>query len=229
VKWAYLDESIRPGRMVIAAVVVETGDVRQARLGMRSALLPGQRRLHLTDERPARRHLILDLVARQALVAIAEAAPTHGRRHAQVQDELPRKVVRRVAASGARRIVLDRVAEELLEADRATISRALAGVAPDVLYDHLPSTADPLLWAADAVAWAVGAGGHAAARLAPIMRAPDAQHPAAPRPGSQPGALPTPTGVSDASMTCRRQVRQRPSARHPRWTPTIPGRGRWHW
>ena len=171
-KWAYIDESIRPGRMVLAAVVVDTRDVRDVRLALRSALLPGQRRLHLTDERPSRRHLILDLVARQPLIGLTASASTHGHRHADVRHDLLTGVVRALAVQDVRRMVLDRVAEELLEVDRATISAALVDMAGPVIYDHEPSAGDPMLWAADALAWSVGAGGHSATRLARILRSP---------------------------------------------------------
>lgn len=44
--------------------------------------------------------------------------------------------------------------------DRAAIAHALAGVDRRLhpVYDHRPSVSEPLLWAADAVCWAVGAG-----------------------------------------------------------------------
>ena len=45
--------------------------------------------------------------------------------------------------------------------DRTVITHALAGI-DRVLrptFDHRPSRDEPLLWAADAVCWAVGAGG----------------------------------------------------------------------
>jgi hypothetical protein len=45
--------------------------------------------------------------------------------------------------------------------DRAAIAHALAGVDRHLhpVYDHHSGYSEPLLWAADAVCWATGAGG----------------------------------------------------------------------
>jgi hypothetical protein len=44
--------------------------------------------------------------------------------------------------------------------DRNTIAYALAGIdrRRHPVYDHRPASSEPLLWAADAVCWAAGAG-----------------------------------------------------------------------
>jgi hypothetical protein len=58
-----------------------------------------------------------------------------------------------------------------LARDRATIAAALRqrGRLTPLTYDHRPSDTDPALWAADAVCWAVGAGGHWRQRIDPVL------------------------------------------------------------
>src|SRR5262245_11126631 len=46
--------------------------------------------------------------------------------------------------------------------------RQLGRVTP-FTYDHRSSDTDPALWAADAVCWAVGAGGHWRRRIDPVL------------------------------------------------------------
>jgi hypothetical protein len=59
--------------------------------------------------------------------------------------------------------------------DRASIAGALAGVDHRLhpVYDHRPSHAEPLLWAADAVCWAAGAGGDWQRRIAGVLAVRD--------------------------------------------------------
>jgi hypothetical protein len=59
--------------------------------------------------------------------------------------------------------------------DRNTIGHALqriGGTAP-VVYDHRRSHTEPLLWAADALCWAVGAGGDWRRRVAAVVEVRD--------------------------------------------------------
>jgi hypothetical protein len=92
--WAFSDESERGQRMLLAVVFVPSGALDGARAELRKLLLPGQRRIHTSDESSRRRRLLLDAVAGPHCPA----------------------------------------------------------------YDHRPARTEPLLWAADAVCWAVGAG-----------------------------------------------------------------------
>ncbi|WP_241832888.1 hypothetical protein [Amycolatopsis sp. CB00013] len=64
-------------------------------------------------------------------------------------------------AKNAHRLVLDSRDHRDVH-DRRTLQRAL-GHRPsktELTYEHLNSTAEPLLWISDAVGWCFGAGGH---------------------------------------------------------------------
>lgn len=54
--------------------------------------------------------------------------------------------------------------------DRDTIGHALQRLdAQHLVYDHRRSHTEPLLWAADAVSWAAGAGGDWRRRINPML------------------------------------------------------------
>ena len=71
----FLDETKRHG-YVVAAVAVPPGDLAPLRSVVRGLVLPGQRRVHMKDERDSRRREIA-----AALVASAAASVTTARRH----------------------------------------------------------------------------------------------------------------------------------------------------
>jgi hypothetical protein len=59
--------------------------------------------------------------------------------------------------------------------DRASSAHALIGVDAHLhpAYDHRPAWSEPLLWAADAACWAVGAGGDWQRRLGGMLTVRD--------------------------------------------------------
>ncbi|MDE0805589.1 MAG: hypothetical protein OSA99_19995 [Acidimicrobiales bacterium] len=158
-KWAFSDESRRKPHMLMAAVIIDTHAVAAARQEMRTLLLPRQRRLHMTDERQSRRDQILDVVARLPVDGFAVVAITSGRRIPDVRADLLRHVAGELIGGGVERWTLDGVEGVERDRDRSVLTTHLRSVGAELLFDHLPTQADPLLWAADAVAWAVGSGG----------------------------------------------------------------------
>lgn len=81
------------------------------------------------------------------------------------------EAVRDLVTLRARRVVIDS-REEQDRHDEATIYRALGGKpsATGVTYEHLKSTATPLLWIPDAIAWCYGAGGNWRQRVEPTIK-----------------------------------------------------------
>lgn len=153
-KWAFSDESRRRGAMFVGVAVVATHDVAAARARMRGLLLPGQRRLHLTDERSSPRSTILGAVLELPAAGFVARASTSGRRIVDVRRELLTHVLDALLADGVDRWTLDGVERIQRDRDRAVIGdrlRALGG--ERLLYDHQPSSAEPLLWLADAITW----------------------------------------------------------------------------
>jgi hypothetical protein len=175
--WAFSDESERAAVMLMAVVTVAPGDVENARTTMRSLLLPGERRIHTSDESLRRRRQILDtLVRAESLSAVvlrhrrSEGTNKPAARHLLLQAATGLAI-----SSGVTSWVLDDQEPNQKARDRAAIAHALAGVERRLhpVYDHHPSTSEPLLWAADAICWAVGAGADWRRRIQTIVTVRD--------------------------------------------------------
>lgn len=178
--WAFSDESERAGVMLIAMVLTPTGAVDPARDAMEGLLLAGQRRVHTAKESPRRRRLILDTISR---VDGAGAVVLRYRRAAGVDRVGGRHLLLQATAgiavgSGVTSWVLDDQDPTQRARDRTSIAHALGGVDHRLhpIYDHRPSRAEPLLWAADAICWAVGAGGDWRRRVEPTLVVRDIGH-----------------------------------------------------
>lgn len=118
--------------------------------------LPSQRRLHFEREQDARRRSLLGQIARLNIRATvyqcdepSQIAARMGCLRQLLTDE----------SAAMTRLVLD-ACETMDRRDRRLIYLAARdlGMAATFTYEHLRSFEEPILWAADAVAWAVGAG-----------------------------------------------------------------------
>lgn len=133
-------------------------DCRQA---VRGLVLPGQRRLHMSDESDRRRRQILTTVNGLPVQArVLEVRRDHGLSVVGARAALIRHATDHTVEVGVTSWTLDGQDEAQEMRDRRTISQALRFVdgARRPAYRHAPSESDPLLWVADAVAWAAGAG-----------------------------------------------------------------------
>jgi hypothetical protein len=171
--WAFSDESERANTLIISVVIGSPLAIRNARGELHDLLLPGQRRIHTSDESARRRRLVLDTIGR--LEAI-DATALCLRRPAGLSRVDARSTLLHIATQlvAARRVVawtLDDQDAAQLARDRATIAGALrkAGTCVPLTYDHRPSSTDPALWIADAVCWAVGAGRDWRRRIDPVL------------------------------------------------------------
>ncbi len=159
--WAFSDEGERAAVMLVAVVVVSPAEIGNARTSLRDLLLPGQRRVHTAKEPPRRRKAALDVVAR---IDGLSATVLRYRRPAGVDHVTGRRILLEVSTSlivqqGVTAWTLDDMPPSERARDRNIIGQALArSAARHVTFDHRRSHIEPLLWAADAVCWAVGAG-----------------------------------------------------------------------
>jgi hypothetical protein len=170
--WAFSDESERAGVMLLSVVTIGPGDVDDARRALRALLLPGQRRVHTADESDRRRRALLGTVA--AIEGIS-AVVWRYRRPAGTG----RVAARRHLLTGAARALIEAdvaawVLDDVHPAQRLRDREAIARVVGHrLVYDHRRNHTEPLLWAADAIVWAVGAGGHWRAEVAAIVKVRD--------------------------------------------------------
>jgi hypothetical protein len=142
--------------MLLAVVFVPTAALEGARADLRKLLLPGQRRIHTYQESPRRRRILLDTVA-----GLEAAAVVFGLRRSSVtktETEGRRLLLTAAGAEVCNRQVSVWVLDDVEPVQRARDRQAVRGVIGDLVYDHRPGYAEPLLWAADAICWAVGAG-----------------------------------------------------------------------
>jgi hypothetical protein len=142
--WAFSDESERANTLILSVVIGAPPAIHQARAELRALLLPGQRRIHTSDESARRRRLVLDTIGR--LVDV-QATALCFRRPAGVTRVEARRVLLHAATQlvAAQRVVawtLDDQDPAQLARDRATIARALRqlGRATLLTYDHRPSS-----------------------------------------------------------------------------------------
>jgi len=179
--WAFSDESERANKLIMAVVFASPSEVHDARVAMRGLLLPGQQRLHTSDESARRRRALLDAVARIGgldAVALRLRRPKGADRVA-CRRVLVEAAARLVLEHGATAWTLDDMPPAARNRDRNTIGHAVANLPTNpgrrLVYDHRSSRLEPMLWHADLVAWAVGAGGDWYRRIAPITEVRDVQ------------------------------------------------------
>ena len=159
--------------MLFGVVLISTADLAAARARMVGLLLPGQRRVHTSDESRRRRKLMLDTVAGTKGIS---AIVVRYRRPAGMGKPAARHLILQAATglvvgSGVTAWALDNQDPAQVQRDRTSIAHALVGVDHRLqpTYDHRPAYAEPLLWAANAVCWAVGADGDWQRRLGGLV------------------------------------------------------------
>jgi hypothetical protein len=136
---------------------------------MRGLLMAGQRELHFKTEKDARRRTLADAIARLP-VAVHVYSCEWGRHDEPARQNCLQRLAGDLIAEGLQRLVIDSRNERDIH-DERTLRRALSPhpAASRVVYEHLPSEAEPLLWIADAAAWCYGAGGAWRERVAGLI------------------------------------------------------------
>ncbi|MGW0040067.1 hypothetical protein [Gordonia sp. NPDC003376] len=167
----FVDESRRRDYLLCAAVVA-TGDIAAGRKIMRDLKPSNRDRLHMKDESRNRDRLIREFVRRRP---IAEAhifvGALSGARLSErtVRTCCLQALARHAAQAGATRILVESCSQDAQ--DHAAMTGALAEVdaLDQVRADVDRPNAHELLWAADLVAWAYGAGGAYRALVNPLI------------------------------------------------------------
>lgn len=165
---AFVDESIRNGYLLSAAVV-STGDLSVARGKLRELCKPGQRRLHMKDENDSRRREILSTLTGLGLQVHLYRTHVSGRPIRAARDECLRALIPALLDLDVTRLVIESCNQD--HRDQQIIqplSNRLAVPGRFVFLHSVPS-AEPLLWAADAAAWAYGKSGDWRRRVEEII------------------------------------------------------------
>jgi hypothetical protein len=166
---AFVDESARPPQYLIAAAIVEPSRVRLLRQAMRALLMPGQRELHFKNERPIRRRCVADEIARLPVEVriYSRSCPKLGE---PARQACVAQLVNDLLTRRAHRLVFDSRNEQDIH-DERTLRRLLGShpSASQLVYEHVDSTSESLLWIADVAAWCFGAGREWRKRIEPIV------------------------------------------------------------
>lgn len=167
---AFMDESERDRRYYLCVALVEPAQLKPLRRKLAGLLMPGQRELHFYHEKPPRRRVVADKIARLPIaVRIYQTAYT------PKTDEIARQECLDLAITdllkiGSHRLVIDSRAERD-RFDAKTIRNQLRDqpASCNFSYDHHDSKQEPLCWIADAAGWCFGAGGDWRRRIMPII------------------------------------------------------------
>jgi hypothetical protein len=147
----FADESKRQGRgFVMVAVEYPADDVKQARAQLLAQCRPGQRRIHFKSENDAIRSQVVKLLKRQGTAAhVYVAQSTY---EPQARADCLQALGNFAISAAANRLVIER--DQTRDADdRRILTEVMRTASRRVPWELLPPTADPLLWAADAIAW----------------------------------------------------------------------------
>ena len=157
-KTFFVDENKRAG-FVFVGIAVDTTQVGRARSTMRGLLPRGARRVHFVKENRVRRRKVLATIAELDLTIVVICVPATGRPVSQRRAALG-GLVAWALDFGIDRIVLEHD-ENSVHSDLRTISHLLedGGRRGAFEYGHMPASAEPLLWIADALAWSWTRGG----------------------------------------------------------------------
>ncbi|MCL2454587.1 MAG: hypothetical protein FWD18_04710 [Micrococcales bacterium] len=154
----FVDETKSSGFVVVVVVVaVPSAAVTSVRRALRSRLRPGQRCLHFTKESdPARRSVLAIVACSPVSVHVYHlgrklSLPT-------AREACLRAVARDALLQRPQRIVIER--DESVQASDERWLREELGPrrARDIEFQHLAKHEEPLLWAADAIAWCIQRG-----------------------------------------------------------------------
>jgi hypothetical protein len=152
---AFVDESIRGQRYIIACALLEARDLADVRQQMRQMVVGG-RRLHFYQERDRTRRCVLEALATMPVrVEVVVCVRGQGVSNFAARDACLAELIRRLQELSVPRVVIETRHDD--RDDATTIIRSRAAE-PALVFDHVEGDAEPLLWIADAVAWSYGAG-----------------------------------------------------------------------
>ncbi len=167
----FVDESCRDDYLLCAAVV-PASDINSARKVMRDLKPKNRNRLHMKAETRNREQIIAKFVQTapiaEAHIFIESLRGTRSTQR-QVRTNCLEALGLYAAENSVTRIVVESCSQD--KQDHAALTGALAakGALDRVRVSIDTPTAHELLWAADLVAWAYGAGGSARAAIAHLV------------------------------------------------------------
>ena len=152
---AFVDESIRGQRYLMSCVLVEARHLTQVRRAT-AALVDEGKRLHFHQELNSMRRTALELIATMPVrVTVVVSSRRHGVSEFHARDACLAEIVRQLQDRSVPRLTVESRQDD--RDDERTIVRNRRPE-PALTFDHRQGQSEPILWVADAVAWAFGAG-----------------------------------------------------------------------
>lgn len=159
----FVDES-KARSFLFVAVMVAPHAVHLLRRDLRAARPKGRRDIHFNGARDDVRDVVVRILERHDIKAVVlRAVAAKG---CNPREDCVRATARLAVSIAAHSVVLDR--DESLEAqDRRWLFQELHK--SGIRYDHLHRHEEPLLWAADAIAWCWQRGGAWRDKVRPLV------------------------------------------------------------
>lgn len=152
---AFVDESIRGQRYLLGCVLAEARSLGPMRLEL-NGLTEARRRIHFHNESTKRRREILLAIVEMPVSAVVFVAKAEqGVRERDARAACMSDLVHMLQAEAVQRLVIESRQDD--RADVAVIVRTRTRESK-LVFEHRRPIDDPMLWIADAVTWAVGAG-----------------------------------------------------------------------
>jgi hypothetical protein len=153
---AFVDESIRGQRYLMACVLVEAHDMPTMRADVGALAGAKSSRVHFNAELDARRQALLQTFAElpvESFVVICRRR--HGVSEFEARGRCLAYIVGALQVRSIDRLIIESRQDDI--DDERTIHRHRQRK-PSLVFEHRRGIDEPLLWIADGVAWAVGAG-----------------------------------------------------------------------
>lgn len=163
---AFVDESIRGSRYLLGCVLVDLRDAGVMRRKLDDLVLGGGR-LHFHNESVRRRReLLMEMAKLPVSCFVVVCHRTHGITEFVARERALRVVVDRLQQASVSRLVIESRQDD--REDQRTIARARSA-RPPLVFEHRAGAEEPLLWVADGVTWAAGAGAPWRSIIEPVL------------------------------------------------------------
>ena len=163
---AFVDESVRGRRYLMGCVLIEARHLTRVRRATNELAGEGKR-LHFHEELDSVRRSALELFASMPVrVTVVVCTRSHGVSEFHARDACLAEIVRLLQDRSVPRLTIESRQDD--SDDRRTISRSRLPE-PSLVFDHRQGQREPILWVADAVTWAFGAGGRWLPLVEPLL------------------------------------------------------------
>lgn len=153
---AFSDESVRRHDYMICAAVLAPSELGSTRRALRRTLVPGSRRIHMIKDGNYRDRYV-SAVAELGIQARLYVTPISSISQRQARSKCLRSMVPDLLGAGVTHLIVESCDQDRQDSDVLVAARALAAADETTFhFDHYQPHEEPMLWAADVIAWAYG-------------------------------------------------------------------------